>query len=74
MNDDLIDEDLETSECEEDFEALEAEDRSTPVDRPVRGCAVSFYVDNQPHHALCLSGNDRDPVLSWPWWGSGRHT
>ena len=40
---------------EEDLELLECEDRSTPIDKPAPGCAVSFHADNKRHHAICLA-------------------
>lgn len=50
--------DLEQEDFEnlaEDFEVLEAEDHSAPIDKPIPGCTVSFYADNKLHHALCLA-------------------
>ena len=40
---------------QEEIDTLEVQDRSAPVDSPYPGCAVSFFLDNKRHHALCLA-------------------
>jgi hypothetical protein len=45
----------EGPEVQEDLEVLECEDRSTPIEKPMPGCAVSFHADNKRHHAICLA-------------------
>ena len=56
--DDMADDDLEAGGLEDEEtegdETFVARDQLAPIS-PAPGCAVSFYIDNKRHHAVCLA-------------------